>query len=90
MEENGFLGPAHRKIVTGLVVNEKLNVPRDLVRYLRATIHNCIRFGPSSQNRENHPNFRGHLDGRARYVRQINPKVGDELLQRLEQVDWNA
>lgn len=88
MEKNGFLGPAHCKIVTGLVVNDKLNIPRDSVRRLQATIHNCIVFGPSSQNRESHPAFKEHLYGRVRYIRQINPQVGDKLLQMLEQVDW--
>lgn len=38
-----------RQIVTGIVVNEKLNLPRDYVRGLRAILHNIRCFGWESQ-----------------------------------------
>jgi len=53
----------------GLVVNRHLNVVRtNLVRTdfdrLKATLTNCVRLGPESQNRERHSGFRFHLEGR--------------------------
>jgi len=58
IEEEGFevhsgkerLMPDHaRQMVTGLVVNEKVNVPREYVRGLRALLHNVERHGWRSQ-----------------------------------------
>jgi len=38
-----------RQIVTGIVVNDGLNVNRKYIRNLRATINNCEKFGVKSQ-----------------------------------------
>ena len=85
-----FLGPEKRKIVTGSIINEKLNIPKEQARKLRAIIHNCIIYGASSQNHGNKSNFREHLYGRVNHIRSINPTRGDQLLQMLNRVDWNA
>jgi len=64
MEDEGFLLAEHKtrttrlgqsQQVTGLVVNEKVNIRRAYYRRIRATIYNCQRYGLQSQNRENHP-----------------------------------
>ena len=44
-----ILTPEERQIVTGIVVNDGINVNRKFVRNLRATIYNCERFGIESQ-----------------------------------------
>lgn len=76
--------------VTGLVVNERVNVPRTYYRRIRAIIHNCWRFGVESQNRDNHPAFKAHLYGHAHYIHSINPQLGKRLLDQLKQVDWES
>ncbi|MEO1339241.1 MAG: reverse transcriptase family protein, partial [Myxococcota bacterium] len=43
--------------VTGIVVNDKLGLPRTEVRRLRAIIHNAENSGLASQNRDNDPKF---------------------------------
>lgn len=86
-EKKEFLGPSERRTVTRRVINEKVNVVRDTVRQLRAEIHNCIMYGPSSQNIEDRSNYRAHLYGRARNVHQVNPDVGEQLLKMLAKVD---
>lgn len=82
-----FLGPSERKTVTGWIINEKVNVARDKILRLRAEIHNCIMYGPSSQNIEDRSNYRAHLYGRARNVHQVNTDVGEQLLKMLAKVD---
>jgi RNA-directed DNA polymerase len=85
-----FLRSGDRKIVTGLITNEKLNVSKKQIRELRAIIFNCIRYGVSSQNRDNKPNLRNSLYGRVNRIRSINPTNGDKLLQMLNRVNWNS
>ena len=74
--------------VTGVVVNEHPNVPRKEFDLLKAILTNCIRQGPSNQNRENHSDFASHLRGRVAYVQQLNPNRGQRLLQLYEQIRW--
>jgi RNA-directed DNA polymerase len=76
--------------VTGLVVNDKPNVPRKDYDALKATLTNCIRHGAVSQNRAAHPNFRAHLLGRISYVQHVNPERGLRLRALFERIQWDA
>ena len=63
-----------RQHLAGLVVNEHANVIREDFDRLKATLTNCDRLGPANQNREGHPDFRSHLQGRVAFVEWINPE----------------
>ncbi|HYG77957.1 MAG TPA: reverse transcriptase family protein [Planctomycetota bacterium] len=78
----------HRHVVTGLVVNEKPNIQRDQYDRLKAILHNCARKGPGTQNRDNHPNFRAHLQGRVAFVESVNPEKGRKLRQLFQAIRW--
>src|SRR5260370_32283047 len=65
-----------RQHLAGLVVNRRVNTIRADFDLLKATLTNCVRHGPESQNREAHPRFRSHLDGRVGFVETINPSNG--------------
>jgi RNA-directed DNA polymerase len=69
--------------VTGLVVNDKLSVPRKEVRQLRAILHRARTEGLEAQNRGRRPNFRAWLRGMIAYVAMVRPEVGARLLQEL-------
>ncbi len=77
-----------RQYLAGLVVNQHLNVPRADVDRLKATLTNCVRYGPKSQNREGHPEFRMHLSGRVGFVEMVNPARGARLRKIFEQIQW--
>ena len=79
-----------RQHLTGLVVNQRLNVGRDDFDLLKATLTNCVRLGPESKNRENHPNFQAHLEGRVGFVAWVNHGKGERLKQILGQIHWPA
>jgi RNA-directed DNA polymerase len=79
-----------RQQAAGLVLNEKLNVPREDYDALRATLHNCARHGPASQNRDGHPDFRGHLLGKISYVRSVHQARGEQLRKLFTQIDWGG
>jgi hypothetical protein len=74
--------------VTGVVVNEKTNVSRREFDLLKAILHNCIKHGPASQNRENVPDFREHLRGRIAHVMHIGPERGRKLMRMFERIAW--
>jgi RNA-directed DNA polymerase len=75
--------------VTGVVVNEHINIERRTYDALKATLHNCRTQGPQSQNRESHADYRAHLDGRVGWVEQVNPPRGAKLRRAFDAIDWS-
>jgi RNA-directed DNA polymerase len=94
--ERFFLNVAKRRIirrsgrqtVTGVVVNERLNVERGEYDRLKAILFNCVKHGAASQNREGHPQFAAHLLGRIAHVSSINADRGAKLKRLYERIDW--
>lgn len=72
----------------GIVLNARLNPPREDYDRLKAILHNCKRFGPESQNRENHLDFRAHLQGRVVQMAWLNPTKGERLQTALDAIEW--
>jgi hypothetical protein len=85
-----LLGRGGRQCVAGVVVNDHLNVPRRVVDRLEATLFNAARFGPASQNRDGHADFRAHLRGRVAWVAAVNPARGAELQRLFDGIDWSS
>jgi len=79
-----------RQHLAGIVANRQLNVIRADFDLLKATLTNCVRLGPESQNREAHPRFRAHLEGRVAYVEMINPAKGQRLRRIFARIQWPA
>lgn len=77
-----------RQRLTGLVVNERLNVARADFDQLKAILTNCVRLGPQSQNRAAHENFRAHLDGRISFIEMVNPARGGKLRRLFDRIGW--
>jgi RNA-directed DNA polymerase len=72
----------------GLVLNTRLNIPRPDYDQLKAILHNCIRHGPASQNRDGVADFPAHLAGRIAYVEQVNPQRGRRLREAFGRITW--
>ena len=77
-----------RQHLTGLVANQHLNVIRADFDRLKATLNNCVRHGPETQNRESHPDFRAHLQGRIAFMETINLSKGERLRKIFNQIHW--
>jgi hypothetical protein len=75
-----------RQHLAGLVVNQHMNVSRANFDTLKATLTNCARLGPESQNLAGHANFRAHLEGRVGFVESINPVRGARLRAILKRI----
>ena len=73
-----------RQIVTGLVVNDRVSVPRRLRRRMRAAVH-AVEQGKA-------PTWHGQeesisaLRGRIAYLRSVNGEEGERLLSRLKTI----
>jgi RNA-directed DNA polymerase len=77
-----------RQRVTGLVVNHAPAVARDEYERLKAIVHNCLRHGPESQNREASPRFRDHLGGRIAHLGFVNPARGARVRAAFDRISW--
>ncbi len=93
VEEEGFAvnprkgrvqRPMGRQEVTGIVVNQRLALPRDEVRRLRAILHGARRSGLEAQNREGIPHFEGWLRGKLAYLAMIDRPRGLAYLRELD------
>jgi retron-type reverse transcriptase len=97
LQESGF-GVNHHKTrimrkgvrqhLTGLVTNERLNIPREEFDQLKAILTNCMRHGWQSQNRAMNPDFRAHLAGRIAFVESVNAARGIRLRRLFEGIRW--
>lgn len=76
---------SQRQLVTGVVVNDQLRVPRDARRRFRAILFNCRTHGIESQAR-GHPRFAAYLRGFASYVNMVHPEEGADLLRAVEEL----
>lgn len=80
-----------RQEVTGVVVNERLNAPRDRRRWLRQEIYYLTKYGV-----ENHLRARGYdqrrykefLYGHVAALNQTRPDEAGRYFRLLDEVDW--
>ncbi|WP_420121773.1 reverse transcriptase family protein [Nakamurella sp.] len=79
-----------RQTVTGIVVNDRTNVPRPDYDQLKAVLHDCRRNGPRAANRNAHHDFRAHLLGRISWVGALNPARGARLRALFDEIDWTG
>jgi len=80
--------PAQRQHLTGLTLNEKPNLARPAYDALKAILTNCLRHGAASQNREGHPAFREHLQGRVAHATAVNGSKGARLQALFDAITW--
>jgi RNA-directed DNA polymerase len=74
---------SQRQLVTGIVVNDDLRIPREERRRFRAIVHNCEKHGIESQAKGN-KKFPDYLRGFASYIHMVHPDEGKELLAKVE------
>jgi retron-type reverse transcriptase len=88
LRKTRWMGRGVQQRLTGLVVNERVNVSRAAVDALKATLTNCVRFGPEGQNREGVADFRMHLLGRVGFVASVALERGRRLAGIFEAIRW--
>ena len=83
-EAKGRVQRGGRHTVTGIVVNDRLAVPREQVRRIRAILHGARTTGLAAQNRAGHPDFRAWLQGTIAYIRMVDPARGAAFQAQLD------
>ena len=78
-----------RQQLAGIVVNRTPNIDRTSFDQLKATLTNCVRLGPASQNRDQRNNFQAYLRGCVAWVTSVNAKRGNRLSEIFERIDWS-
>lgn len=89
-DKSKVLTSAEQQLVTGIVVNEKLNVSKSYRRKLRAIIHNCRSKGVASQFDEDSQAARFSLKGKIHHVKRLNPRQGEKLERQFNSIDWSG
>jgi retron-type reverse transcriptase len=77
-----------RQVVTGIVVNDHVNIRRVAYDTLKATLQNCIKNSPAAENRDGLRDFRAHLDGRISWVENVNPLRAEKLRRMFNAIRW--
>lgn len=77
-----------RQMVTGLVVNDQVSVPRVIRRLLRAAVHRHTQEGQSSW--KGSPQSETALKGRISFVSMVDPHHGLPLAFKLESAHKHA
>lgn len=97
VQEEGFainfrktriMGHATRQRVTGVVVNDKLNVDRRYYDRIKAILHNCLQNGPATQSDLPPGRFRRQLAGHVAHIAALNPRRGRRLKSMLDAIPW--
>ncbi len=81
---------ATRQTAAGIVLNRCTNLNRIEFDRLKATLYNCARLGPSTQNRNQLADFEAHLRGRVNWVRQLHRARGEKLTAMFLAIDWST
>jgi len=81
-----------KQTVTGVTVNEKINIPKDYYRNLRAAINNCSINGIETESQKagmNANEFIRSIYGKINWVSALNPVRGEKLLVKFESLEPN-
>ncbi len=82
-QKTRVLRRGRRQEVTGVVVNHKPGVPRDVLHRFRATLFQIEKDGPAGKRWGAGKNVLSAIRGFASYVRMVDPARGDALVARV-------
>jgi retron-type reverse transcriptase len=85
-DKTRVLRRAGRQEVTGIVVNERPSVPRDVLRRFRATLFQIEKDGPEGKRWGQSKDVLGSVLGFANYVQMVQPDKGAELQARVRRL----
>jgi retron-type reverse transcriptase len=81
-----ILRRGRRQEVTGLVVNQRVNVSRDVLRRFRATLFQIERDGPAGKRWGSSPNVLSAIEGFANFVAMVDAAKGRQLQERVRAI----
>lgn len=81
-----------RQVVTGLVVNDKVGVPKEIKRYLRQQIYYCKAMGVNKHIKNSemfYSNYKEHLYGIVSYINMVDKDLGVKYFKDLNCIKWD-
>lgn len=105
IEDEGFrinesktrlLNSGNRQIVTGLVVNDGVKLPKKFKKEIFRHLHFLKRFGPEAHLRKVAPDknivsFKWWLEGKIQYVKSVEPKTWEKMYNIFKnEIKWPA
>ncbi|WP_055669441.1 retron St85 family RNA-directed DNA polymerase [Desnuesiella massiliensis] len=79
--------------VTGLIVNKKITVPKEKIRYLRQQIYYINKYGVvghREKSKVKHRNIKEHLYGLAYFIKMVDEIKGEKFLNDLNKINWES
>ncbi len=98
VDEEGFsvahrktrlMRPSVRQHLAGLTLNVRPSLSRKQLDHLEAILTNCVRYGAGTQNRNHHPDFRAHLQGRVAFATMVNVTRAAHFQDLFAQIAWS-
>lgn len=75
--------PTHRQKILGIVLNQKINIPREEYQKFRSLLHNCIKEGFEAQveraDKENVDHLQSWIAGKLAYFAMVAPERAEKL-----------
>lgn len=85
-DKTSIMRKSRQQRVTGIVVNEKLNIPRNDIRRFRALLHNIEQNGWQNQNWRGSDNLSASVKGYISFIKMVNPLKASKFEQQLANI----
>jgi RNA-directed DNA polymerase len=85
-QKTRVLRKSQQQEVTGVVVNQKLNIDRNTLKCFRATLHHIEKDGLAGKQWGQSPDLLKAIEGFANFVVMVNPDKGNQYLEQVQRI----
>jgi RNA-directed DNA polymerase len=85
-QKTRVLRKSRQQEVTGIVVNEKLNVDRETLKRFRATLYHIEKDGLAGKHWGDTPDLLSAIEGFAHFVAMVNAEKGNLFLAQIQRI----
>lgn len=85
-DKTRVLRNTNQQEVTGIIVNEKLNISKKVLKKFRATLHQIEQEGLQGKHWGNSHDTLAAITGFANFVAMVNPEKGTEFQQQVQRI----
>ena len=85
-EKTRVLRKSQQQEVTGVVVNQKLNIDRATLKSFRATLHHIEKDGLAGKQWGQSQDLLKAIEGFANFVLMVNPDKGNQYLAQVQRI----
>jgi RNA-directed DNA polymerase len=85
-QKTRVLRKSQQQEVTGVVVNQKLNIDRDTLKRFRATLHHIEKDGLAGKQWGQSSDLLKAIEGFANFVVMVNPDKGNQYLAQVQRI----